>query len=282
MAVLGSTTLARLAGADPLNKPVGIQLYTVNDAMKTDPAGTLKKLRAIGYGEVESAGFGSLSAKEFRKLIDDAGLKCPSAHLSFDPKNLAPAFDDAHALGADYAVTSSLHDVVMGPGVKGGMTRDEAKRTAELANRIGDAAKKAGLQFTYHNHANEFADIGDGTVAYDLLLKETDASLVKFQIDCGWMVFAGRNPVDYFEKYPGRFPLIHVKDFEPRKPGDTDMVGTELGKGSVDYRPIFAVAPAAGLQHYFVEQEGPFAHMSRIEAARADYDYLHTLRHRIT
>lgn len=277
IAAFASTTLMRMTPANPLGKPVGIQLYTVKDSMEADPAGTLKTLREIGYGEVESAGFGKLSAKQFRGLIDDAGLVCPSAHLSFDPNNLNAAFDDAHALGARYAVTSSLHDQVMGPNVKGGMTRDEAKRTAELANRIGDAAKRAHLQFAYHNHAGEFADIGDGMTAYDLLLKETDASLVKFQIDCGWMTFGGRNPVDYFKRYPQRFPMIHVKDYERRTPGDTQMRGTELGRGVVDYKAIFAAAKKAGLQHYFAEQEGPFSRMSQLEAARVDYAFLHSL-----
>ena len=276
MAALASNALTRRAAADPLGKPVGIQLYTVNEPMKTDPAGTLRQLKAIGYGEVEAAGFGSLSAKDFGKLISDAGLVCPSAHVTFDPNNLGRAFDDAHALGAQYAVSSSLHDLVV-PGQKGGMTRDEAKRTAELANRIGDAAKKADLQYAYHNHAGEFADVGDGTPAYDILLKETDASLVKFQIDCGWMSFAGYDPVDYFRKYPQRFPMIHVKDFAKREPGDTQMRGTELGQGVVDYKPIFAAAAKAGLKHYFAEQEGPFSRMSQLEAARADYAYLHSL-----
>lgn len=283
---LGVAALAssHVTYAHPLGKPIGIQLYTVNDAMQIDPAGTLNELRRIGYGEVESAGFGHVSAQAFRTMIDDAGLACPSAHLSFDPKNLDRAFADAHALGATYAISSSLHDLVMGEGVKREMTRDDAKRTAELANRIGEAARTSGLRYAYHNHAGEFADVGDGVVAYDVLLKETDAALVSFEIDCGWMVFAGRDPIDYFRRYPNRFPLIHVKDFEARKGNEREMRGTELGRGVVDYAPIFQAAAVAGLQHYFVEQEGPFSHMSRIDAARTDYDYLHTLRvaHRVT
>jgi sugar phosphate isomerase/epimerase len=277
MATLASTMPLRRARAHPLGKPAGIQLYTVNEPMKTDAAGTLKQLKAIGYGEVESAGFGTLSAKEFGKLITDAGLVCPSAHLSFDPKNLGQAFDDAHALGAEYAVSSSLHDLVIGQGVKRDMTRDDAKRTAELANKIGAAAKKAGLRYAYHNHAGEFVDVGAGLVAYDVLLEKTDAALVEFEIDCGWMTFGGKNPVDYFQRYPQRFPMIHVKDYERRESGDTDMRGTELGRGVVDYPPIFAAGAKAGLKHYFAEQEGPFSRLSQIEAARVDYAFLHSL-----
>lgn len=287
-AALASPWMPRRASANPLGRPVGIQLYTVNAPMADDPAGTLKKLREIGFGEVESAGFGKLSAKQFRQLLDDAGLACPSAHLAFDISNLGSAFDDAHALGATYAASGSLDALVRGPkpapaSAKRAMSLDEAKRTAELANRIGDAAKHSGLQYVYHNHDFEFADQGGGAIGYDVLLRETDPGLVKFEIDCGWMVFAGRNPIDYFKKYPNRFPLIHVKDFL-RNPGThaaaggaAPMLGAELGRGVVDYKPIFAAAAKAGLQHYFAEQEGPFARMDPLQAAQVDYDYLHSL-----
>jgi sugar phosphate isomerase/epimerase len=286
-AALASTWLAGRASANPLGLPVGIQLYTVNLPMQEDPAGTLRKLREIGYGEVESAGFGSLSAKQFRQLLDDAGLTCPSAHLTFDIDNLSAAFENAHALGAQYAASGSLHALAGDSKPAAGASRpamslDEAKRTAEIANRIGAAAKRAGLQYVYHNHDAEFADQG-GVIGYDLLLRETDPDLVKFEIDCGWMIFAGRNPIDYFNKHPNRFPMIHVKDFlgshdtGKTAGGATEMLGAELGRGQIDYRPIFAAAKRAGLRHYFVEQEGPFSRMNQLRAARVDYDYLHSL-----
>jgi len=280
VAALGGARATRAADR-PGNHP-GIQLYTINEAMRSDPAGSLKKLRQIGFQEVESAGFGKLSAKAFRGLLDDAGLSCPSAHLQFDIANLGPAFDDAHALGAKFAVCSMMRSLVLGPsapkdGLKTGISLDEAKRTAELANRIGAAAQRAGLQFAYHNHNFEFADVGGGVIGYDLLLQQTDPQLVKFEIDCGWMIFAGHDPVAYFGKYPRRFPLIHVKDFLPRASGDTEMKGAELGHGTVDYKPIFAAGAKAGLQHYFVEQEGPFARMSPVEAAKVDCDYLRSI-----
>ena len=280
-AALASTLISRRAEANPLGKPIGIQLYTVNGPMQADAAGTLQKLRKIGYGVVESAGFGKLTAKQFRQLLDDAGLVCPSAHLSFDPDNLGAAFDDAHALGAAYATSGSLDALVLGKSAsdsaKRAMSLDEAKRTAELTNRIGAAAKRAGLQYVYHNHAREFAGQG-GAFGYDLLLRETDPELVKFEIDCGWMIFAGHDPVAYFRKYPNRFPLIHVKDFLPASDkAKGEMRGAELGHGVVDYKPIFAAAAQAGLQYYFAEQEGPFARMDQLQAAQVDYDYLHSL-----
>jgi sugar phosphate isomerase/epimerase len=278
----------RGAFANPLGKPIGIQLYTVNIPMQEDPAGTLKKLKDIGFGEVESAGFGKLSAPQFRRRLDDAGLACPSAHLQFDVNNLGPTFEDAHALGAVYAASGSLPAPAVdakpaAASSKRSMSLDEAKHTAALLNRIGEAAKRAGLQYVYHNHDFEFADQGGGAVGYDVLLRESDPELVKFEIDCGWMIFAGHNPIDYFKKYPNRFPMIHVKDFLPAHDKSAmagnaaQMQGAELGHGVIDYKPIFAAAGKAGLQHYFLEQEGPFSRMDQLHAARVDYEYLHSM-----
>jgi sugar phosphate isomerase/epimerase len=290
----GCCTLAALAGeaapgvlgATPLGGPVGIQLYAVKDALQADPAATLAALRAIGYGEVETAGLAGLSARQFRVLLDAAGLGCPSAHLGFEPDKLGAAFDDAHALGARYAASGSLralvqHDLPAG-ATASGMTLEEAKRTAALANRIGELAARVGLQYVYHNHDFEFADLGDGAIGYDLLLKETDPKLVEFEIDCGWMTLGGRDPRRYFARYPYRFPMIHVKDFlpqpaAPRPPDAPAHPGAELGHGMIDYRPILLAAEQAGLKHYFAEQEGPFTRMSQLDAARQAYQYLQSL-----
>jgi len=279
----GALTLTGSARAsDSLGKRPGIQLYTISDAMRADARGALKRLREIGYVEVESAGYGSLTAQQFRGLLDEAGLTCPSAHLQFDPADLNRAFDEAHSLGAKFAVSSIMRSAVLGANapknvLSTGITLDEAKRTVELANRIGEAAQRAGLQFIYHNHNFEFDDVGGGQTGYDLILKDTDPKLVKFEIDCGWMIFAGHDPVGYFRKYPGRFPMIHVKDFLSAQKGSREMRGAELGHGTVDYKPVFAAAVKAGLQHYFVEQEGPFSRMSTIEAAKVDFDYLRSI-----
>jgi len=279
---------ARLLRATPLGGPVGIQLYAVKDVLQTQPAATLSAIRKIGFGEVETAGFAGLSAQQFRGLLDAAGLTCPSAHLQFEPGNLGAAFEQAHALGAHYATSGSLRALVStgdggqpqseAAGRPRGMSLEEAKRTAELANRIGEQARRAGLQYAYHNHDFEFAAQDDGAIGYDLLLAQTDPALVQFEIDCGWMVVGGRNPRDYFERYPGRFPMIHVKDFLPGPAAGVAPRGAELGHGTIDYAPIFAAAENAGLKHYFAEQEGPFSRMSQLEAARQAYRYLSQLR----
>jgi sugar phosphate isomerase/epimerase len=293
LASLLTAALPRISRSDPLGVPVGIQLWTVHDALAADPSGTLASLRQIGYRFVESAGFGKASAGEFRRLVDDAGLVCPSAHMNFRGGNLDEIFDAAHALGAHFVVSAVLRPgtgatPVVGPWLTSFadslrvMTLEDARRTAELANHIGMKARQAGLQYAYHNHFCEFVDQGGGAIAYDVLLRDTDADLVKFQIDCGWMMLAGYDPAQYLRKFPHRFPMLHVKDYEPlTERGDAATAPglrlcTELGHGFIDYPAIFAAAKIAGLKYYFAEQEPPF-HRSPLEAAKVDYAYLHSL-----
>ncbi|MBV8144929.1 MAG: sugar phosphate isomerase/epimerase [Gammaproteobacteria bacterium] len=274
-----------LLQATPLGGPAGIQLYAVKDELRADPARTLRTIAQIGFGEVEAAGLAGLPVSEFRKLLDDANLRCPSAHLQFDARDPGPAFEQAHALGAHYAASGSLRDAVSAAARTGpplapaaqGMTLDEARRTAELANRIGEEARRSGLQYVYHNHDFEFA-AESATCGYDVLLKETEPALVQFEIDCGWMVLGGRDPREYFARYPGRFPMVHVKDFLPVAARGAGHPGAELGHGMIDYGPIFAVAEKSGLKHYFAEQEGPFTRMSQLDAARQAYDYLRNIK----
>jgi sugar phosphate isomerase/epimerase len=292
---LGAAGLgAAPAPANPLGLPVGIQLYTVNDLLQQDLPGTLHRLRAIGFGEVESFSFGGLTAANFRHMLDDAGLACPSAHLHFDADRLDAVFADAHALGVHYVVASMLRPGSGALPYEGeppagygrpmrAMTLEDAHQTAELANRLGERAQRAGMQFVYHNHYFEFVPQQDGQIGYDILLRETDLKLVQFEIDCGWMSVAGRNPVDYLKAHPGRIPMIHVKDFLPAaSPGDARIgaalrLGSELGRGTIDYGPIFAAAKRTGLRHYFAEQEAPFARMGQMQAAQVAYQYLHGL-----
>src|ERR1035441_2088443 len=216
-AVALTASLPNVLRADPLGRAPGIQLYTVAAELAVDVPRTLKGLTKIGYKYVETAGFAKLSAKDFRKAIDDAGLNCPSCHLRFTTADPGPLLEDAHAMGAHYAVSSVLIAKDASPAnyaeVLSSLTLDDFKKTAELANQIGTKAKQAGLQYAYHNHNFEFKDQGNGKIGYDVLLAETDPELVKFEMDCGWVVTAGHSPVDYFKKYPNRYRMIHVKDF---------------------------------------------------------------------
>jgi sugar phosphate isomerase/epimerase len=269
------------AWAAPSKRPAGIQLYMVSDALTKDPSGTLTKLAAIGYGEVETAGFANLSAAEFRKLVDGAGLHCPSAHLSFVFEETGKLLQEASSVLPPAAPSSKDIDATL--KMLNALTLDDFKKIAHLANQIGQQAKQAGLQYAYHNHNFEFRDLGNGHTGYSVLLTETDPNLVKFEADCGWMVTAGVNPAEFFRKYPGRYPMIHVKDFTPSSGTSTTLAigseqhATELGRGHIDYKPILAAAEAASVEHFFVEQDPPIVDMTPLEAAKVDYQYLHPL-----
>jgi sugar phosphate isomerase/epimerase len=272
---LAASAPGKLLAAAAQGKPLGIQLYMVLQAYQDDPMGTLKTLKTIGYGEIEA--IVTSTAKTLRDQLNEAGLSCPSMH--FDSLGIEPGIEAAHTLGTQYFVSSMLPSFMekMSGGKKATYSRDDAKRTAEFANQIGEKARQAGLQYAYHNHHLEFTDVGQGQTFYDVLLKETDPNLVKLELDCGWVHAGGKNPAEIFKANPGRIPLMHAKDFLPSSKPD-DYPGAELGRGTVDYKPIMAAADKAGLKHCFVEQEGPFSRMSQLDAARVDFAYLRPLR----
>ena len=285
--MLGSVLSSR-AQPSPPDHAVGIQLYTVDQSLESDPTGTLESLAAIGYREVETAGFANRTAAGFRELLSGAKLSCPSAHLDFGLMETGKLLEQASALGARYAVSS----VLAPPSFKdphaidkaiNSFTIDDFKEIAALANRIGQQAKGVGLQYAYHNHNFEFRDCGGGQTGYSIILNETDPELVKLEADCGWMITAGVNPIEYFHHYPNRYRLIHVKDFTSSTNISTTLAlgakqqATELGRGHIDYKPILAAAKRAGVEHFFVEQDPPIVGMTALEAAKSDYDYLHPL-----
>ncbi|MCU1322586.1 MAG: xylose isomerase-like enzyme [Acidobacteriaceae bacterium] len=288
LAAAATAVLPRIAWGEAMGLPPGIQLYTVREDLPKDTPGTLKQLHDIGFREVETAGFGKYSVKEFRALIDDAGLKVPSAHLNLNAPDLGPVFDDAHTLGAHFATSSSLATGNMPrrpagtPGPRPAMAPLGLEGFTKLAaqmNDIGAKAKAAGLQYAYHNHNYEFEKMPDGSFGYDVLVKNTDKELVKFEIDCGWMCAGGADPIQYFQKYPGRFKMIHVKEFQPLAHPVTSLggperpKGTDLGGGFIDYKPIFAAGKKAGIEHAFSEQEDPFP-VSQMASAKVAYAFL--------
>jgi sugar phosphate isomerase/epimerase len=266
-----------LALAPPL--PIGIQLYTVDADLKRDVPGTLQQVRAIGYTEVETAGFAGLTAKQFRKHLDEAGLVCHSAHLQMNAADLSPVFEDAKTVGAHYAVCSAM----LPPSASSQPTVDDYKQMAARLNEIGRLAKASGLQYGYHNHNMEFRKLDGEAIGYDVLLKETDPALVDFEIDCGWMIAAGYNPIDYFKRDARRIKMLHIKDFVRGSKISTSLAkdlrpqGTELGRGHIDYKPVLAAATRIGIRYFYVEQEPPFLDMPALEAAKVDYNYLHPL-----
>jgi len=271
----------------PHGLPIGIQLYMVNADLMKDPAGTLKRIAEIGYSEVETAGWGKLSAAQFCDLLRDAGLRAPSAHFGFGTEDTGKLLDDAKTLGVEYVVSSMLPPKDQGVGEffknMNSMSADDFRRIAAQANEIGQKAKAAGMQYAYHNHNFEFREVSDGKTGYDILIQETDASVVKFEADCGWMKVGGKDPVEYLRRHGNRIAMLHVKDFKNITKPVTALfspdrpIATELGRGSVDLKPIVDAGLKAGVKHIFVEQEGPFKEVPAVEAAEIDYRYLKSL-----
>jgi sugar phosphate isomerase/epimerase len=236
--------------AASLNLPVGLQLYSVRTLLPNDYAGTLKQVAAAGYKEVEAAGFFNMPVEQVKAAMTAAGLRCVSAHYGLGL--LMPHLDEimpfCKSLGVGYIVCSSpMHQ---NPAAKGPLSLDDWKWSADQFNQIATKVEGAGMRFAYHNHHAEF-DVIDGTMPYDVLLKNTDPAKVNFELDCGWVVIGGQDPVHYLKTYPTRIVMLHVKDFKDKK-----EPSVELGTGSIDYAPIFAAAAAAGhVRHCFVEQE---------------------------
>jgi sugar phosphate isomerase/epimerase len=272
--------------ANPLGLPLGLQLYSVRDLLPQDYEGTLRQLSALGYREVEAAGFFGRSASDVKQAMEQAGLHCVSAHYSYADlaPRLAEAIEFGTALGLEYIICAS-------PGLPHGspaksadkkvareaMTLGDWRWNAEQFNRMGERVNAAGIKFGYHNHTAEFRVV-DGVVIYDELLRLTDPAKVTMEMDCGWVVVAGKNPADYFRRYPTRISLLHVKDFRlGQAPGsDTDPPpSAELGRGNIDYRPIFAAAKKTDIKHAFIEQEQ--YDMPPLEALRIDAEYMKAL-----
>ena len=245
-------------------KRVGLQLYTVRDLMKADLPGTLAKVAAIGYKEVEFAGYFGHTPAQIRELLHRNGITSPSTHLPFDSleSGWQKQLDDAKAAGHQWVTIAYIAEEKR-------KTLDDWKRHADLFNRAAAQAKSAGLRFAYHNHDFEIRPIG-GTRPLDLLITSTDPKLVDFEMDLYWVVFGGGSPTDFFKRYPKRFPLVHVKD----SAGPPDNKMADVGQGKIDFRQIFAQSEKAGIKHYFVEHDQPADPIATITNS---YKYLHNL-----
>jgi sugar phosphate isomerase/epimerase len=259
----------RLA-AKALGLPIGLQLYSVRELLPKDFDGTLAKVRAAGYTEVEAAGYYDRTAVDFRNAMDKAGLRCTSTH---HPLALLQAHQDelieyGHTLGLEYIICPWPRR--RDPALTGELTLDDWRWVAGELNRIGEKVKAAGMIFGYHNHGPEFGSEG-GVVFYDELLRLTDPKLVCFELDCGWAGAAGQKPEKYLAKSPERFPLLHVKDMV--KGANGEFHSTVMGRGVVDYKPILRAATS--LKHYYIEQEE--FDMDIIESLRLDAEYMKKL-----
>ncbi|MHB8302892.1 MAG: sugar phosphate isomerase/epimerase family protein [Acidobacteriaceae bacterium] len=273
--VYGSTLLrgGRLA-AEPLGLPLGLQLYSVRELLPGDFEGVLKQIGALGYRQVEAAGFFNHNASQVKQAMQGAGLHCVSAHYPFPA--LQAQFDEILAfnkdLGVEYLICASPGFKQPGPAVAHRgvrpMTLDDWKWNAEQFNKIGEKVGAAGLKFGYHNHIMEMHKI-DGFVPYDELMRLTDPSHVTMEMDCGWVVVGGGNPIDFLQRYPTRISMLHIKDFKQLDPPKV----CELGQGVIHYGPIFQAAAKTGnVKHMFVEQEA--FDMPPFQALKVDADYM--------
>jgi len=262
-----------------------LQLYSVRDLLPKDYQGTLKKLGELGYREVESAGYFNHSAAEVKQAMDSARLKLVSAHYSLD--SLHKQLDEILAFSKEVGVG---HIVCSSPSIKDpsrlkamkpqerthAFTLEDWHWNAEQLNALGEKVHAAGLKFGYHNHFTEF-HVTDGVVPYAELMRLTDPAKVTMEMDCGWVVVGGGDPVEYLRKYPSRITMLHVKDFKHKDASAAgEPVIAELGQGSIDYRPVFEEAAKVGhLTHVFAEQEA-FT-VPPMESLKIDADYLRKL-----
>ncbi|MBV9342928.1 MAG: sugar phosphate isomerase/epimerase [Acidobacteria bacterium] len=273
MASVGAMALARVSGwaaeSHHIEK-IGVQLYTVRDLLSKDFEGTLREVARIGYKEVEFAGYLAditkltPPPKRVREILDSLGLSAPSSHV---PYTALARETWPRVLEASAAVG---HRYVVNPAIDRDLAKraDGWKQAAETFNRAGRESSGLGIQLAYHNHTEEFLPV-QGKLPYDILLSECDGALVKMEMDLGWVHVAKADPLEYFARYPGRFPLVHVKDF------DKDGTMTEVGRGIIDWKAIFSKSEQAGIKHYFVEHDQPKA---PIESIRTSYAYLERLR----
>lgn len=261
---LGMIVLSPLActsGAiDKKSFGVGLQLYTVRDAMAADPVGSLQKLSDMGYKNMELASYADgkfygYAPAEFKKIVNDMGMDIVSSHAAVESTGItvenATKMAEAHAeLGVKYCIQPWVNDE--------DRTIETYKRMIGEWNKVGEIMKSMGIQFGYHNHNFEFATV-DGLVPYyDVFMPEMDASLITMELDMYWATKAGQDPVEMFNKYPGRFQLFHFKDMAEKSEPFYDVIKddiTSVGSGLIDFKRIYAARETAGMKYMFVEDD---------------------------
>jgi sugar phosphate isomerase/epimerase len=248
-------------------KNFGLQLYSLREDLPKDPKGVLKQVASFGYKQVESfegkqGMFWGLTNKEFKAYMDELGMSMVSSHCNINTDFETKAAQ-AGEIGMKYLICPYL-----GPQ----KSIDDYKKAAEKFNACGEICKKNGLRFAYHNHGYSFTAM-DGVMPQDVMMQNTDAALVDFEMDIYWVVTGGADPIAWINKYPGRFKLCHIKD---RKKGadakDTDA-STDVGSGAIDFKKILKTASGKGMQYYIVEQER-YDNSTPLKSAAADAAYM--------
>jgi sugar phosphate isomerase/epimerase len=269
LGALGAATLACAktngqASTPPAAMPFGIQLYTLRSLLERDFDGTLARVAEIGYREVEFAGYYNRTPEQVRDVLRRTGLSAPSAHIPY------PATDDDWKRALDAAKIVG-HEWAVVPWLDQSQRAAVLPQLADRLNRLGALTKAAGLRQGYHNHDFEFAANPAGGTWLDTLLTRTDPALVSFEMDVYWVTKAGSDPLALMAKYPGRFPLLHLKDATPAP----ERRMADVGGGTIDWAAVIRAARAQGLQHAFVERDDA---TDPLASARASYTYLASLR----
>lgn len=258
----------QLMAMAPTGKPFGMQLWTVKEALAKDPLAVLKHLSASGYKQIESFEgdkgiFWGMKNTEFKKTMDGLGMKIVSAHCDH-VNNFERKAAEAGEIGMKYLIC---------PWVGPQDSLDKYKRLADQFNTCGEIAKKNGIRFAYHNHDYSFKAL-NGVVPQDLMIQNTNAALVDFEMDMYWTVAAGVDPIAYMKKFPNRFKLVHVKDLVKLDKGEHESC--IIGKGTIDYKSLLPQATQQGVQYFIVEQEA-YTGTTELDAAKADAVYMKTL-----
>ena len=248
--------------AQPPRRRFGFQLYTARREMARDLSGTLARVAALGYDEVEFAGYFGMSGMALRSALDASGLAAPSAHIGMTELagNWRATVAFASAIGHKYLNFAWVPD--------DHRTVDGYKRLAERFNRAGETALAAGVRLGYHNYTYDFTRAGDGSL-YDVMLAETDPRYVTMQMDVYWLADAGQDPLAYLARHPARFHSLHLKDMT------ADKRMADVGSGTIDWPRIIRAARGAGARHFFVEHDEP---TDAFASARTSLAYLRSLR----
>jgi sugar phosphate isomerase/epimerase len=256
--------------AAPLADRIGVQLYSVRDQLARDFDATMARVAQIGYDQVEFAGYYDRTPEQIRALLDRLHLTAPSSHIPLaDFRNdLDGVIASAETIGHRYVTIPHLSDA------EHGSTVQSWRSLAQEFNRYAAATRKQGIGFAYHNHNFEFAALPGGETGYDVLMRETDPSLVDFEMDLYWTVFAGRDPIELFNRYPGRIKMWHVKDLMGT--GD-DKHMVPVGTGTIDFKRIFDNARLSGMRYFFVEQDNAAESGDSLASIATSYQNLHRM-----
>lgn len=284
------------AATETTMRPLGIQLYMLKGPLASDFPGTLDQVAAIGYREVEFASFDNRTGAEIRRALDQACLKCPSAHVQLDSRlpgstdlaNPGPAIEILHAIGATQAVvavfplarldfTALRNPMDVGAAIwrlGESMSIDDWKAFARRLNETGQVLAKEGLRVGYHNHNLEYRRLSDGSTPLEILIRETDPALVNFELDVGWAATAGVDPAAFIRTHAGRINQLHLKDIAARTGTSFGFAPSAVGAGIMDWASLMeAVKRSPRIEHLYVEQEEPFTHPA-LEEARVAFEFL--------